>query len=453
MRAAQKGGLHLVGDDVEAAANDLQGHRIEVRAHWMRSPDSTGLFTAGPRGEGDVQQTAVTDGAPVARIDHGRGVRLLHDRGSFNHGVRCEAGPVEDRRVDAVGMLGKDRAAGFPRAAPAGSFRPVRPVRGRARRRREIAVNDPEVDRLDRVVALRVRIDPLVRVVESPGDLGRRRLVGGVGHVDLQLIALSDIAHVGGIPGGDPVAGDALRLHRGESLRIEHGQDIAHVPDVDIRGPGHERAHVLVFHRSDQQAERRQHARTLGNDHGRDADVRSQGTAVHGAGAAERDQREPARIVTAFHRGEADLIRHVGVDHAMNAERGLAHRHAQAIGKPAHHPVGRVHVEGELPSREASGIQVAQDDAGVGHGGIGAAAGIAGGARVRSGALGTDPQSAGRVDPRDAAAAGADGADVDHRHPKRPRPHLGFGGGQRAPVANQRDVAAGPAHVERDDVP
>ena len=144
----------------------------------------------------------------------------------------------------------------------------------------------------------------------------------------------------------------------------------------------------------------------------------------------------------------------LALTHAMDAESGIAHGHFQSIGEPADSPVGGVDVEGELSAREVSGVQVPQDDAGIRHGGFGTAAGIAGRTRVRSGRSGDRP-----ADRRPGRAT---------RCCPPPAPIvltsiIGTRSGQvfilasvvvsGRPVPNQRDVAAGPAHVEGDDVP
>ena len=54
--------------------------------------------------------------------------------------------------------------------------------------------------------------------------------------------------------------------------------------------------------------------------------------------------------------------------------------------------------------------------------------------------------------PRDRAAAGADGADFDHRHAHRQAVDLALVHDLDAIVAHQRYVVAGAAHVDADDI-
>ena len=55
-------------------------------------------------------------------------------------------------------------------------------------------------------------------------------------------------------------------------------------------------------------------------------------TAWTAAGAAERHQRELARIVTAVDRDQADAVSHVRVGDAVDALRGVLDAHAQRPG-------------------------------------------------------------------------------------------------------------------------
>ena len=72
-------------------------------------------------------------------------------------------------------------------------------------------------------------------------------------------------------------------------------------------------------------------------------------------------------------------------------------------------------VELQPPAGEVVGIEVAEHDGGVGHRRFGAAAAVAGGPRAPSQpTAGPTRSAAARVEPGDAAAAGADRVHVDH---------------------------------------
>src|SRR5579883_1683613 len=105
----------------------------------------------------------------------------------------------------------------------------------------------------------------------------------------------------------------------------------------------------------------------------------------------------------------------------------------------------------EAAAREVVGIDIAEHDRGVGHRRLLAAAVVAGRAGLGAGGLRPDPQPARAVDPGDAAAAGADGVDVDHRHPHDIGVDLALRADQRLAFAHQGDVAARAADVDGDD--
>ena len=104
----------------------------------------------------------------------------------------------------------------------------------------------------------------------------------------------------------------------------------------------------------------------------------------------------------------------------------------------------QLHVAAELEG----GVQPTQHHVGVGGRRLGAAAAVAGWARVGARALGADLEQAGRVEPGDAAAAGPDGADVEHgRGDGDAELELGGRGLRRPPAGHQAGVEAGAADV------
>ena len=144
--------------------------------------------------------------------------------------------------------------------------------------------------------------------------------------------------------------------------------------EVGRVGAGLERARVVVLDGGGEQAEGGEHAGRLGDDHLGHPHLLGEGGAVHGPGAAQDDQRELARIVAALDRHQADLVRHAGVDDAMDARRRRDRVEAQPAADGGDRALRGGHVEGQGAAGEARGVQVAEHDAGVGHGGLVAAA-------------------------------------------------------------------------------
>ena len=103
----------------------------------------------------------------------------------------------------------------------------------------------------------------------------------------------------------------------------------------------------------------------------------------------------------------------------------------------------------QLPAQEKFGVEPAQHQVGVGHGGGFAAGAVAAGAGPGARALRSHRQHAALVDAGDGAAAGAERAHFDHRNCHRQPPlDLVIGGELRLALQQQSHVAAGAAHVE-----
>ena len=88
----------------------------------------------------------------------------------------------------------------------------------------------------------------------------------------------------------------------------------------------------------------------------------------------------------------------------------------------------------------------------VGNRGISAAVPVTGRSWARARALRADPQRTAAVDPRNRAAAGADGMNTEHRQADEAAVEPGFGARFRRPVADQRHVVARAAHVDANHI-
>ena len=123
-----------------------------------------------------------------------------------------------------------------------------------------------------------------------------------------------------------------------------------------------------------------------------------------------------------------------------------------ALRDRVHRALRGAEVEPRAAAEEVPGIEIAQDQVGVGHGGGRAALAVARRARLGARALGPDVQDAAGVHPGDRAAARAERDDVEARQRHllaRDRPVRRE---VRLAVLEERDVGAGPAHVEGDQV-
>ena len=175
---------------------------------------------------------------------------------------------------------------------------------------------------------------------------------------------------------------------------------------------------------------------------------------VDGAGPTERVEHEVLRQAPAADHLAADEVGHVAVHDAHHARGRLDRREAQRAGQPLvdGRPRGR-QVQATTAAQEVGGVDVAQDEVGVGDGRLGAARAVAHGARPGAGALGADDQPPrGALDAGDRPAAGADRGDVDDRledaEPLEDRARRRSASTRRSSTA---DVEARAAHVGRDD--
>ena len=97
-------------------------------------------------------------------------------------------------------------------------------------------------------------------------------------------------------------------------------------------------------------------------------------------------------------------------------------------------------------------VEPAEHQVGVGHGRLPAAATVARRTGLGAGASRSHPKRAAVVQPGDASAPGPDCVNVEHRQPHRQAAHRPLRRAAGASAANQRDVAAGAAHVEGDRI-
>src|SRR5262249_19628479 len=109
-------------------------------------------------------------------------------------------------------------------------------------------------------------------------------------------------------------------------------------------------------------------------------------------------------------------------------------------------------METEPPAQKGLRVEEATEEEGVREGRLPAAPPVAGRARIGPGALRPDLEDAGVVEPCDRSAPGADRGHADRRH------HDGEVADDlvrrvgRLAVADERDVRAGAAHVQGDEV-
>ena len=212
-----------------------------------------------------------------------------------------------------------------------------------------------------------------------------RDLAGVPRHEQLEALVLIAQARLSADPPGR--FRDALGLEPGHRLCFELGENARDECEVDGAGPLQRSARELRFQVRHQQPQGRKHARTGRHQYGPHAEKARQRPTVQRARAAERQERELARIMAAFDRDEPDRADHVVVDDRKDAARGRIDAHAERLGDaPAHGAMRRLLIEGEAAA-EQEGRQVPEHEMRVGDGRLVAAARVAGGSRIGAGAL------------------------------------------------------------------
>ena len=217
------------------------------------------------------------------------------------------------------------------------------------------------------------------------------------------------------------------------------------VPGVE---PGAMGLHRVVAQRRDQAAERREGAGVRGHDDARDAALPRERARVHGAGAAVGDQREPAQVVAALHRDQAQRAQHARVGDLHDAVGGLERREAEPPADGLHRAPGEVGADTNSPAIEPRRVQVAQHEVGVGHGGQRAALAVAGRAGDGARALRAHLERADLVHARERATACADGLHRHHGQAHREIGQLPLRRGLGRAIADEAHVGGGAAHVE-----
>ena len=142
----------------------------------------------------------------------------------------------------------------------------------------------------------------------------------------------------------------------------------------------------------------RQHAGVDGEDRPGRLQQLGHAAGVDRAGAAERQHGDAAQVVALLDRVHARRGGHVLVDELVDAGGGVADRQAELSATDRRAAASAGEVERHVAAEEVSGVEQPEHQVGVGDGGLGAAAAVAGRAGVGAGRLGADLQQTEVVD-------------------------------------------------------
>ena len=437
-----QGRAHLLCDGHEEVVEDLQHHRVDLRADRRRA-----LQRHHPL---QFQMVAHRQAGLPAGIDDRRGRRLDDDRRPVQNIAGHQIFPQIDRRVVpvirrihayAVACLQRHIARRLPLLRV---FDVLAAAHGFDRN----GLHDEALFRHDKAVAL------LVRRVEAGGHLGLATMFhhdGGIGALIAQM-SLRQAAHGGGgnALGHNLLRGVLAKLFQ-QAVQLRHGRRFENrLYGLFAQGPQVRQAHAIG----------RQHAGQGVQEYPRHAEGVGDVAGMLAAGPAEAVQRVFRHVIAALGRDFLDGICHVFDGDAAKTCRGFFRPPRIAGGLPdflgqrlelLHDDLA---VQG-LVCRRAEDLRkkvrhdAAHHDIAVGHGERPAAA-VAGRSRIGPGAVRSDPVAR-AVEVQDRAAARRHGMDLHHGRAHAHAGHLGFEGPLVLAVV-VRHIRGRAAHIEGDDL-
>ncbi len=247
--------------------------------------------------------------------------------------------------------------------------------------------------------------------------------------------------------------GEALLAQFGHGLVDEPGEVLLNRCRVDIARAEALAMDLVDLEIGDEGAEGRAEAGIERQDDARHVHLARQGAGMQGTGAAESDESEIPGVEPAVDRQDADRVRHVLVGHVDDGLRRVRHLQVQLPSHQTYRALRGAQIELHLSAQEVRGIEAPENEVGVGHCRIPPTLAVTCRPRLGAGAPRADPQEAAFVDPGDAAAAGANGGEVDARRGDRQAPlDLEIRRVADLAVADDPDVTARAAHIERDQL-
>ena len=145
----------------------------------------------------------------------------------------------------------------------------------------------------------------------------------------------------------------------------------------------------------------------------------------------------------------ADAGGHAGIDHLEGGHRRVLRGYSQGLRQMLpHRPLRRLPQQRHAAAEKVVGIEVSQQQVDVRAGGQRAPVAVASRTWRGPRAPGAYVEPSSRVDPGDAAAAGAEGADVDHGQRRGVTPDATLCDLPRFAVRRQGNVETGTTHVD-----
>ena len=261
---------------------------------------------------------------------------------------------------------------------------------------------------------------PVQRVETGDKPVERLGVEAAVAQQHHQLERLAAVAHVGRKAELSCLCRDAVLVEQARALAPQLGEGAFDFRQVFRNRSQNAALREVVHDGGMENAARRERARIGWEDHPVDAELLGDRDGMQAAGAAEGQKAERARIEAFLEEAEPNRRGEACIGEGEDALSGaLRVEPERARDMRLDRRPSALDIERKRAAEEEFGIETAERQVRVRHRRLRAAAAITDRPRTRAGAARTDDEAPARLDRGDRAAAGADGADLDHRQAHR----------------------------------
>ena len=266
---------------------------------------------------------------------------------------------MDDRGLDEAAAAHEDLAHRPWESAPLVGARQLQ-------RRPPADRGDLEADELDHLALDRVAVALGVERVEAAERTLQRGLVQLAAlDLDLVLVVLPEVAHVDRPPDLG-LAGVALLPQLADGALGDPVELPVDERRVDVVRAKRLRPDLVDADVGEQEPERGEHPRVLGDDHLRHPEQTGDGRRVERPRAAEGEEREPARVVAPLERHHLDRARHVLVRDLDDRGGELERVEAHGLAERGRAPRSADRVELHPPGEEVLRVEPAEQEVRVG---------------------------------------------------------------------------------------
>ena len=218
-----------------------------------------------------------------------------------------------------------------------------------------------------------------------------------------------------------------------------------------MQRPQNALAEIVSYLRGNE-TERRQHASYGRNDYPRNGEPVGDRDSVQWTGAAESEEREFTRIVSPLNRDYPNRSLHGGIRYFKHTKSSLFSCDTERVGYFFHCCSCGSYVKMIELTNGIGGKKMPQHKVSVGNRWFHAAMVVTSWSRGCTRTLWPDTQGAATIDPGNASPSSPYGVDIDHGKPYWVVANLSRCRAAEHAIPDERDIAACPSHVERDQI-